>query len=104
MKNRIYRTEKDGKPVIHVIGKLDSTVVLDEFLNEIHRHYKNEMNNSEKCCQMVMDLRETELITEPCLEILIIYSKKCRIKFQNLSLYVELLLTEYGLLQEKITD
>lgn len=104
MKNRIYRTEKDGKPVIHVIGKLDSPAVLDEFLNEILVHYKNETNNSEKCCQMVLDLKETELITEPCLEILMMYSKKCLIKFHSYSLYVELLLTEYGLLHEKIID
>jgi hypothetical protein len=104
MMNRIYRTEEDGKPVVHIIGKLDSATTLDEFLAEIANNYKKESENSERCCQIVLDMKETELITEPCLEILKKYSKRCFVKFQNISLYVELLLNENGLLEEKITE
>ncbi len=98
MINRIYRTKEEGKPVIHIIGKLDSAPILDEVLSEIVNNYKNESENSQEYCQMVLDLKETELITESCLEILKNYSKKYPVKFQNFSLYVELLLNECGLL------
>lgn len=104
MINRIYRTEEDGKPVVHIIGKLESASILDEFLEEILNNYKNQRSNSKECCQIVMDLKETELITELCLGLLKEYSKKCTIKFLNYSLYVELLLNEYRLLKEKIVD
>jgi predicted house-cleaning noncanonical NTP pyrophosphatase (MazG superfamily) len=104
MMNRIYRTEEDENPVVHIIGKLDSATTLDEFLAEIVNYYKKESKNPEKCCQIVLDMKETELITDTCLEILKKYSKSCSVKFQNISLYVELLLNENGLLEQKINN
>ncbi|MBE0538348.1 MAG: hypothetical protein IH620_01440 [Ignavibacterium sp.] len=103
MINRIYKTEEAGKPVIHIIGKLDSAPILSEFLSEILNSSKNVNKNSLLGCRMVLDLKDTELISESCLEILKIYSTKCTVEFRNFSLYVELLLNEYSLLQ-KIID
>ncbi len=102
MINRIYKTEEEGKPVVHVIGKLDSAPVLAEFLAGIINNYKNQSDNPQECFRMTLDLKETELITESCLEILIEYSGKYAVNFRNFSLYVELLLNEYGFLSKPI--
>jgi hypothetical protein len=104
MINRIYKTEEEGKPVVHIIGKMDSAEMLDKFLSELVSDYNKKNQNTGECSRIIFDLKETELIVEPCLEILKSYSKKYSVRFQNFSLYVELLLNEYGLLQEKIID
>ena len=104
MTNRIYRTVEAGNPIIHIIGKLDSTAILSEFLREIYNNYQKGRKISQHQFQILVDLKETELITEPCLEILKDYSAKCRISFRNYSLYVELLLFEYGFLSEEKID
>jgi hypothetical protein len=91
MTNRIYKTDEEGNPVIHIIGKLDSTAVLGEFLANPQQHFR-----------VIFDLKETELITEQCLELLKDYSEKCTVSFRNFSLYVELLLSENGFLNQQL--
>ncbi len=103
MINRIYKTEEEGKPIVHIIGKLDSAPVLDDFLTEIYNNYKN-ADYLRQHFRMILDLKETELITESCLEILKDYSEKFPVIFRNFSLYVELLLNEYGFLPENKID
>ena len=104
MTNRIYKTVEAGNPIIHIIGKLDSTAILSEFLREIYNTYQKDRKTSRHQFQILVDLKETELITEQCLEIFKDYSSKCPISFRNFSLYVELLLTEYGFLPEEKID
>jgi hypothetical protein len=105
--NRIYRTETDGKPIVHIIGKLDSAKILNEFLTEIFNPLANEQQKENKSslfnCTLIFDLAETELITEECLGILNYYNKKCSLEFRNCSLYVELLLKDNGLLKEYVS-
>jgi hypothetical protein len=99
MMNRIYRTEQKGKPIVHIIGKLDSARILTEFLTDIIKDHMQESKNPHSRCTLMFDLAETELITDDCLEILFKYNKTCLLEFKNCSLYVDMLLQEKGLLK-----
>lgn len=98
MKNRIYRTQIDGKPIVNIMGKLDSAEILKESLTEILVHQSNQ-NMEQDSCRCVIDLKDTELITDECLRIFCDYAVKCRIEFKNYSLYVEHLLRENALIK-----
>jgi hypothetical protein len=101
MINQIFRTENESSLILHILGRLDSVEGLETILVNILKELEKKDEHNDLIGRLIIDLTGTVLITDDCLKVLKKYNKKYLTEYVNYSLYVELLLKEYGLIKEQ---
>ncbi len=99
-----YSSGKKDNSVIHIEGRLDSVENLVRLIPEMDYIYQvskreayddSDIGNS---CVISIDLEKLEFISEECLKMFQKLKSIYNIKFQNYSLFIEMKLSEFELL------
>ena len=95
----IYRKETEKKTVIYIKGRLESVITLTQHIPEFDLIMREDYSDVSRK-EIILDLAEAEFISEDTLRYFhrLKSEYKIPVRFVNYSLYIEMQLEEFNLL------
>lgn len=95
----IYREETDKNTVIYIKGRLESVTMLKRYIPEFDLIMREDQSKESKK-EIILDLAEAEFISEDTLKYFhrLKSEYKIPVRFVNYSLFIEMQLEEFKLL------
>jgi len=103
----IYRLEEENKVIIYIEGRIDSVEKMLSLVPELDytkrkvpfSKRESVINDYSEMEELVLDFERLEFISDECLQFFSKLKSIYNIKFRNSSLYIEMKLKEYKLLE-----